>query len=110
MALSLPQRADIARQANTNNFGGQIMSALIKHSKWQLGTAVNGNNVTAYTQQLAFSILNSPDSYTIRFAIAIIVAPIFDALVDVSTIADETMQGQVEEHFKMFATPPEPPV
>lgn len=108
MALTYTDRINAARN-NQSSLSGQVMFALVLHAQWQLNPE-NAEHpaVTPEKQILARSVLANPDSYAWRFGASVIVHPDFDAITDLSQIADNAVQGKVEALYGLFAPAPAP--
>ena len=99
MPMTYEDRAKAARTPS-NPFPLRVQTALVKHAKWQVGSGT-----VPALQALARSVINAPEAYAGRVALAVLVEPVLDDIESPAEATDEQLQGIVESVFPLFAAP-----
>lgn len=97
MALTLSERTEIA-EAN-GVFCRRVKGALVKHAKYVLRLPAPDLS----HQTLASLVVNEPNAYVTRFAIALLTEPVNDNINSDAEITDGGVQDGVAELWQVFA-------
>lgn len=96
MALNLEDRVRALGQDQAMRLS--VVGALAKHAKWVL--RAEGQPSASVT--FARNVLTAPDAYALRFGVAILTEPVFDAVIDLSEIDDTELQDTVSTLWALF--------
>lgn len=97
MALTVSERVEIAESGGV--FSRKVKGALVKHAKYILR-----NPESTYDfRSLASLVVNDPEAYVVRFAIAILTEPIHDDKASDAEITDGEVQAAVAELWPVFS-------
>jgi hypothetical protein len=70
-----------------------VTGALSKHAKW----VIRSGNQPQENVRLAWTVLRTPDAYAVRFGIAALTEPTYDATEATEEIADTAIQDTIAE-------------
>ena len=101
MQLSLYDRYVAAY--NQKDFQGQVMGALVKHSKYVIRTMLPATTNYDNMLRLAKGILANPSTYVGPFGFSLLLEPIFDSMTDAVTLTDVQVGTNIVAIFELYA-------